>query len=211
MLFFIQAFGLYYTHNPESFLFFSCFFLSLNSPLSWSPAEYQLLCGNQAPGFIIDIHTGKPIGEDAGTCRLQTQVKLVPEEEVTPLRDNLCCVFVQTSTSVERSPESVPTACVSTRSGASAASVPWASATTTYCSFAKVKENSGRRLLFCLPLRCGPGHCLAAGDNNSKGWTQGFSFGGGGVGVGWGRGAAAEIILFPVSETQTHSNTQQAS
>lgn len=26
-------------------------------------AEYQLLCGNQAPGFIIDIHTGKPIGE----------------------------------------------------------------------------------------------------------------------------------------------------
>ena len=30
--------------------------------LSFS-AEYQLLCGNQAPGFIIDIHTGKPIGE----------------------------------------------------------------------------------------------------------------------------------------------------
>lgn len=27
------------------------------------PAEYQILCGNQAPGFIIDIHTGKPIGE----------------------------------------------------------------------------------------------------------------------------------------------------
>lgn len=26
-------------------------------------AEYQLLCGNQAPGFIIDIHTGKPIGK----------------------------------------------------------------------------------------------------------------------------------------------------
>uniref|UniRef100_A0A8C2J4J2 Fibrillin 2b n=1 Tax=Cyprinus carpio TaxID=7962 RepID=A0A8C2J4J2_CYPCA len=26
-------------------------------------SEYQLLCGNQAPGFIIDIHTGKPIGE----------------------------------------------------------------------------------------------------------------------------------------------------
>lgn len=26
-------------------------------------AEYQLLCGNQVPGFIIDIHTGKPIGE----------------------------------------------------------------------------------------------------------------------------------------------------
>ncbi|MGH0175719.1 UNVERIFIED_CONTAM: hypothetical protein FKN15_071488 [Acipenser sinensis] len=25
--------------------------------------EYQLLCGNQAPGFIIDIHTGKPIGK----------------------------------------------------------------------------------------------------------------------------------------------------
>ena len=28
-------------------------------------AEYQLLCGNQAPGFIIDIHTGKPIGKVA--------------------------------------------------------------------------------------------------------------------------------------------------
>lgn len=31
--------------------------------ISFSPAEYQLLCGNQAPGFIIDIHTGKPIGK----------------------------------------------------------------------------------------------------------------------------------------------------
>nr|XP_015220808.1 PREDICTED: fibrillin-3 [Lepisosteus oculatus] len=30
-------------------------------------AEYQLLCGNQAPGFIIDIHTGKPI--DIDECR----------------------------------------------------------------------------------------------------------------------------------------------
>ncbi|XP_045904598.1 fibrillin-2b isoform X2 [Micropterus dolomieu] len=29
--------------------------------------EYQLLCGNQAPGFIIDIHTGKPI--DIDECR----------------------------------------------------------------------------------------------------------------------------------------------
>lgn len=28
-----------------------------------SAAEYQILCGNQAPGFIIDIHTGKPVGE----------------------------------------------------------------------------------------------------------------------------------------------------
>ncbi|XP_062816685.1 fibrillin-2 isoform X2 [Anolis carolinensis] len=27
-------------------------------------AEYQILCGNQAPGFIIDIHTGKPIDID---------------------------------------------------------------------------------------------------------------------------------------------------
>ncbi|KTG04443.1 hypothetical protein cypCar_00020287, partial [Cyprinus carpio] len=32
-----------------------------------SEAEYQLLCGNQAPGFIIDIHTGKPI--DIDECR----------------------------------------------------------------------------------------------------------------------------------------------
>uniref|UniRef100_A0AAQ5YTC0 Fibrillin 2b n=1 Tax=Amphiprion ocellaris TaxID=80972 RepID=A0AAQ5YTC0_AMPOC len=30
-------------------------------------SEYQLLCGNQAPGFIIDIHTGKPI--DIDECR----------------------------------------------------------------------------------------------------------------------------------------------
>ncbi len=34
-------------------------------------AEYQLLCGNQAPGFIIDIHTGKPIG------KVKTRLKLV--------------------------------------------------------------------------------------------------------------------------------------
>uniref|UniRef100_A0A8C3GPN9 Fibrillin 3 n=1 Tax=Cairina moschata TaxID=8855 RepID=A0A8C3GPN9_CAIMO len=27
-------------------------------------SEYQILCGNQAPGFIIDIHTGKPIDID---------------------------------------------------------------------------------------------------------------------------------------------------
>lgn len=31
-------------------------------------AEYQILCGNQAPGFIIDIHTGKPIGKDENWC-----------------------------------------------------------------------------------------------------------------------------------------------
>uniref|UniRef100_A0AAY4E607 Fibrillin 2b n=1 Tax=Denticeps clupeoides TaxID=299321 RepID=A0AAY4E607_9TELE len=30
-------------------------------------SEYQLLCGYQAPGFIIDIHTGKPI--DIDECR----------------------------------------------------------------------------------------------------------------------------------------------
>ncbi|XP_077573619.1 fibrillin-2-like [Stigmatopora nigra] len=30
-------------------------------------SQYQLLCGNQAPGFIIDIHTGKPI--DIDECR----------------------------------------------------------------------------------------------------------------------------------------------
>uniref|UniRef100_A0A8C2EZ36 Fibrillin 2b n=1 Tax=Cyprinus carpio TaxID=7962 RepID=A0A8C2EZ36_CYPCA len=30
-------------------------------------SEYQLLCGNLAPGFIIDIHTGKPI--DIDECR----------------------------------------------------------------------------------------------------------------------------------------------
>ncbi|XP_051766700.1 fibrillin-2b isoform X2 [Ctenopharyngodon idella] len=30
-------------------------------------SEYQLLCGNQVPGFIIDIHTGKPI--DIDECR----------------------------------------------------------------------------------------------------------------------------------------------
>ncbi|TSK53727.1 Fibrillin-2 [Bagarius yarrelli] len=30
-------------------------------------SEYELLCGNPAPGFIIDIHTGKPI--DIDECR----------------------------------------------------------------------------------------------------------------------------------------------
>lgn len=27
------------------------------------PAQYQVLCGNLSPGFIIDIHTGKPVGK----------------------------------------------------------------------------------------------------------------------------------------------------
>lgn len=42
----------------------------------WAPAglsvsaEYQLLCGNQAPGFIIDIHTGKPIGKGMTMSKL---------------------------------------------------------------------------------------------------------------------------------------------
>ena len=27
------------------------------------PVDYQILCGHQAPGFVIDIHTGKPLGE----------------------------------------------------------------------------------------------------------------------------------------------------
>ncbi|XP_068954872.1 fibrillin-3 isoform X1 [Petaurus breviceps papuanus] len=39
-----------------------------NRPCEPCPApassEYQVLCGNQAPGFIIDIHTGKPIDID---------------------------------------------------------------------------------------------------------------------------------------------------
>uniref|UniRef100_H2LL33 Fibrillin 2b n=1 Tax=Oryzias latipes TaxID=8090 RepID=H2LL33_ORYLA len=40
-----------------------------NKPCEACPTpatEYQLLCGNQAPGFIIDIHTGKPIIDE---CR----------------------------------------------------------------------------------------------------------------------------------------------
>ncbi|TNM88020.1 hypothetical protein fugu_006241 [Takifugu bimaculatus] len=36
-------------------------------------SEYRLLCGNQAPGFIIDIHTGKPIDIDECSA-LQGQV-----------------------------------------------------------------------------------------------------------------------------------------
>lgn len=70
---------------------------------------------------------------------------------IPPLKDGLCCLFAQISTSAERSPESVPTACVSTRSGASAASVPWASATTTYCSSAKVENSCCKLLLLSFP------------------------------------------------------------
>uniref|UniRef100_A0A8U7NV94 Uncharacterized protein n=1 Tax=Corvus moneduloides TaxID=1196302 RepID=A0A8U7NV94_CORMO len=33
-------------------------------PCPTPATEYQILCGNQAPGFIIDIHTGKPIDID---------------------------------------------------------------------------------------------------------------------------------------------------
>lgn len=45
-------------------------------------AEYQLLCGNQAPGFIIDIHTGKPIGKvttksTLGVCT-NCRVNMIP-------------------------------------------------------------------------------------------------------------------------------------
>lgn len=32
-------------------------------PVPPCPVDYQILCGNQAPGFVIDIHTGKPLGE----------------------------------------------------------------------------------------------------------------------------------------------------
>lgn len=32
-------------------------------PVLLCPVDYQVLCGNQAPGFVIDIHTGKPLGE----------------------------------------------------------------------------------------------------------------------------------------------------
>ena len=32
-------------------------------PILLCPVDYQLLCGHQAPGFVIDIHTGKPLGE----------------------------------------------------------------------------------------------------------------------------------------------------
>lgn len=32
-------------------------------PVLLCPVDYQILCGNQVPGFVIDIHTGKPLGE----------------------------------------------------------------------------------------------------------------------------------------------------
>ncbi len=66
----------------------------------------------------------------------------------------LCCCFVQILMSAGRFLASVPTECVSTRLGASAANVRWALATTTYFSFVKVKL----RLLifFCLILLCFP-------------------------------------------------------
>lgn len=42
-----------------------CSLLYTNICVMLCVAEYELLCGNPAPGFIIDIHTGKPIGK---TC-----------------------------------------------------------------------------------------------------------------------------------------------
>ena len=39
-------------------------------------AQYQLLCGNQAPGFIIDIHTGKPIGKNRKLVHYSRKLEL---------------------------------------------------------------------------------------------------------------------------------------
>lgn len=116
-------------------------------------AEYQLLCGNQAPGFIIDIHTGKPIGEG--------KTDVVPRKTSTDMHlslhyNTLSCCFVQILTSAGRSLGSVPMECVSTRLEASAVNVRWASATTTYCSFVKVKLNVSVFLtLSCCSSYCG--------------------------------------------------------
>ena len=40
-------------------------FCTIFSQLFLSSAQYTQLCGNQLPGFIIDIHTGKPVGKTA--------------------------------------------------------------------------------------------------------------------------------------------------
>uniref|UniRef100_A0A8C4R8Q0 EGF-like domain-containing protein n=1 Tax=Eptatretus burgeri TaxID=7764 RepID=A0A8C4R8Q0_EPTBU len=42
-------------------------FCTIFSQLFLSSAQYTQLCGNQLPGFIIDIHTGKPV--DIDECR----------------------------------------------------------------------------------------------------------------------------------------------
>lgn len=97
-------------------------------------ADYQLLCGNQAPGFIIDIHTGKPIGKV-----IKIYVQYVTSKAKLHAGVTVLMASVQTLMSAGRSPVSVPMECVSTRSGASAVNVQWASATTTFCSFVKVK------------------------------------------------------------------------
>lgn len=99
-------------------------------------AEYQLLCGNQAPGFIIDIHTGKPIGEGKTGA---VQYKTGTDRWFSLHYNILSCCFVQILMSAGRSLGSVPMECVSTRSEASAVNVRWASATTIYCLFVKVK------------------------------------------------------------------------
>lgn len=119
--------------------------------LRFVSAEYQLLCGNQAPGFIIDIHTGKPIGKvikrptlALSLCWLTTWLCCSYPMHYTEciILNTFWCCFVQTLMSVGRSQVSVPMECVSTRLGASAVNAPWASATTTYCSFVKVNLRS---------------------------------------------------------------------
>lgn len=103
------------------------------------PAEYQLLCGNQAPGFIIDIHTGKPIGNvNAKSILADIHLFIIWTSEIF---NYVPVFFLQILMNVGRSQGSVPLECVSTRSGASAANVRWASATTTYYWFAKVGLN----------------------------------------------------------------------
>ncbi len=124
-------------HSVSTRVIFSLMCVYFVSPA----AEYQLLCGNQAPGFIIDIHTGKPIGESPETSHVSNTSSFIPTARLYP---------PQISTSAARSRESARTASASTRSAVSAASVPWASATTTSCSSAKVPT----RDCLCTEERC---------------------------------------------------------
>ncbi len=71
-------------------------------------AEYQLLCGNQAPGFIIDIHTGKTHRWVARNISLKHKLCVSAFIQTARLYSP------QISTSVARSQESVRTASAST-------------------------------------------------------------------------------------------------
>lgn len=101
--------------------------------------------------------TSTPASQSVRDKTGAVQTRLAPGTYFTQ-GQSVC--LVQILMSAGRSPESVPMACASTRSEASAASAPWASATITYFSFVKVKFRLHLYVTVFLFLCFNPCQCI---------------------------------------------------